>query len=198
MLVPVGCGLAFVVFVCSVFSMTCNSRVWEVMAFLWSILALLVTWVRPLGVGNPSSETKTDDALVLSPQQVGWIVEIVGFSIAKNRLKSYTDDALEGTFGNALWMHLAAAVVLLFVPLPFFDPRPSPFSQFLSTDRTDVFSLLENRLTTCLTCFGMCGAYRERRRARAGGYAPPSTGYYGGNAGWSGRFFKRKAQGSTY
>lgn len=35
------------VFLTSLFSLLCNSRFWEIMAFLWALIALVVTWVRP-------------------------------------------------------------------------------------------------------------------------------------------------------
>lgn len=102
------------VFVTSLFSLMCASRFWEVMAFFWSIFAMLVTCVRPLSVPPLGAHGLTPPPSC--PRQISWIFEIVAFTIVKNRLSSETDGQLTGTLGNALWMHLAAAVVLLCVP----------------------------------------------------------------------------------
>jgi hypothetical protein len=47
-LVVVSCGLTFFALVTSLLSVFCNSRFWEIMSFLWCIVAALITWVSRL------------------------------------------------------------------------------------------------------------------------------------------------------
>ncbi|KAL7409034.1 SUR7/PalI family-domain-containing protein [Mrakia frigida] len=87
-LVVVSCALAFLTFITSMFSIFCASRFWEIMSFLWCLLAALIVWIS-------------------------WIINIILFSLVRKRLSSYTNNQLQASYGPALWIQLAAAILLL-------------------------------------------------------------------------------------
>ncbi|KAH8079992.1 SUR7/PalI family-domain-containing protein [Filobasidium floriforme] len=111
-LYPIATGLTGGVLVCTFIAWFFRSRIAEIVAFLISWLAAFVAWLA-------------------------FFIAIAAFTIAKRRIDNATDGALKGSLGNAIWMTLAAAILLSFTICLTCCGMFGPYRKKARTDTND-------------------------------------------------------------
>lgn len=116
---PIAAGFAFLTFLFAFLAFCGGSRIFEILAFIMTLLSTVIVWVA-------------------------WAVAMALFSIARNRVADASDDTLKGSYGAALWLSLAAAICMT---LAIIFTCCGMFGPYKNRDRRERYSQREMEQT---------------------------------------------------